>query len=74
LNNFEVEDRGHVKVNFKFLMGNFHFLLRSRKEQVDLTMTLKLTLDLCESPCFSRMGWSIIVTRLSYYDYNTYWS
>jgi len=41
LNDLEVKDQDYVKVNFKFLMGISHFLPRSRKEQIDLTMTLK---------------------------------
>jgi len=41
LNDLEVEDQGHVKVNFKFLMGNSHYWSRSRKRQVELTMILK---------------------------------
>ena len=42
LNDLELEDQGHVKVNFKFLMGNFHFLPRTQREHVDLTMTVNI--------------------------------
>jgi len=65
LNDLEVEDQGHVKVNFKFLMGTSHFWSRSRKEQVDLTMTLKSMLDSRESFRLSRLGCFITVSPLA---------